>query len=804
MKRFLASALTSTSTLTLTLTFLGIHLFAQNINQWAESQKTALYEKVYLHIDRELYAPGDTIRFKSYLVSGITHKLEPGYKNIYVQLVSPTGEVVANRLLLSIFGEVSGDIVLEDSLAEGQYIVRARTKYLENFGEESFFHKRIWVAMPKSAISSLLPKTVDLLKIDAMFFPEGGNLVLNAANQVAFKVVGEDGKSIEASGRVLEENGDTVTTFKTSYLGMGKFVFMPLEGKTYFATIDSFPDFKYEFNNFLTYGISLDCRDEGAEMLAILARNIKSEGGQTFYLVATHKGVPLFYREVRVDGIGQASRLGKNLFPLGISKLTVMDPNLNVAAERLIFIDVNYGVSSADIALQKESFNTREKVELSVEPFLAPGDSIESTLSVAVVNEDYFSSTGNNQTIKSYLLLDSELKGAIESPASYFFDDDSITSQEKLDLLMMVQGWRSYYWDDIAQLAPKDLEGWDDAGLSYGGYVKRLFQNQLVVGGEVTLGPFLPSFRYEKTKTDSLGRFKFNRLFIAGLTEVVFNARNEKGRKSTQIFPDPLPKYETRAAINPINQILAKPEIPLKFSTKPINKPMPQKKLAFDKGSILLGEVEVLAKKWDKFEDGYNVKSPIRKPDRTFILTENDYFYSSNIYLYLHHLQQELTNFHIEGLKMSYFLNGSMGDLSNINLKDIYRIDFFKGGVYSTHAGTWRIEAALAVYTKFKNYDTPNKWGRNVIMVNGFNLPHEFYSPKYPLVETNNTKPDRRITLFWSPWVRVENGKASLDFYTCDNLGNYVAIVEGISKNGKIISGAKRFSVTEFNPSLKK
>jgi hypothetical protein len=36
---------------------------------------------------------------------------------------------------------------------------------------------------------------------------------------------------------------------------------------------------------------------------------------------------------------------------------------------------------------------------------------LTSNLSIAVVHEDYFSSTGNNQTIESYLLLDSELKG---------------------------------------------------------------------------------------------------------------------------------------------------------------------------------------------------------------------------------------------------------------------------------------------------------------------------------------------------------------------------------------------------------
>jgi hypothetical protein len=46
----------------------------------------------------------------------------------------------------------------------------------------------------------------------------------------------------------------------------------------------------------------------------------------------------------------------------------------------------------------------------------------------------------------------------------------------------------------------------------------------------------------------------------------------------------------------------------------------------------------------------------------------------------------------------------------------------------------------------------------------------------------------------------VEDGKASISFLTCDNLADYVIFVEGITQNGRILSGAKQFSVKEFNP----
>ncbi|MDD4425151.1 MAG: hypothetical protein PHS40_04440, partial [Mariniphaga sp.] len=44
-----------------------------------------------------------------------------------------------------------------------------------------------------------------------------------------------------------------------------------------------------------------------------------------------------------------------------------------------------------------------------------------------------------------------------------------------------------------------------------------------------------------------------------------------------------------------------------------------------------------------------------------------------------------------------------------------------------------------------------------------------------------------RPTMYWEPQVLMENGKASLEFFTSDMPGKYRVMVEGISTNGKII-----------------
>jgi len=71
----------------------------------------------------------------------------------------------------------------------------------------------------------------------------------------------------------------------------------------------------------------------------------------------------------------------------------------------------------------------------------------------------------------------------------------------------------------------------------------------------------------------------------------------------------------------------------------------------------------------------------------------------------------------------------------------------------------------------------------------GYQLPIEFYSPKYETQESiDNPKPDLRTTIYWKPNVITDDrGNAKLDFYTADDPGTYSVIIEGVSEDGRLI-----------------
>ncbi len=764
-------------------------------NDSLKTSNSILYEKVYLHIDRELYAPGDYIWFKSYLVSGINNKLVPGYKNIYVQLVSEEGVLISNRLILSKGGTGHGDFQLPREIADGTYTIRAFTRYLSNFGEESCFHKKIVISGLKNSTDLSQDKADSVqVNIDVSFLPEGGNFILNAINHVAFKAIDEKGKGIAVKGKVVDETGDEVVSFRTSYKGMGKFMMMPQEGKQYFAMIDGHPGFNYQFEPAKASGVCLNYKPDGNYLIFTLTRNLKITNPENYVLKASHKGIELFYSQIPMNEFQHAMRLYKGLFPLGISKITVLDQQNNVVAERLVFVQDKEN-KTIQLDINKEEYKTREKVKIDVTSLLPPTDTITSNLSIAVVHEDYFSSTGNNQTIESYLLLDSELRGSLESPASYFTDENGISADEKLDLVMMVNGWRSYYWNELEKYRGTELPYWADYGLTLKGNVVRQWGGKPVEDGKVVIGPFSEGFLFEETRTDENGNFSFDRLYLKDRAKIMINAETKTGNRRNDIFLEPQFKLDSLISAEELNASCSDINIPMKFYRENYYRQVADNEFLVKSG-ILLDEVQAIGQKVTG--DGhFRLYS---QPDISLTILEEDIDRYFNI---LDYLQGRVAGVDVVGeevrirgaarnpLLIVDGVDTDWSDMRNIPMGDIDKIEILKSGFASSFYGSRGADGVIAVLTKMGKGEWENNWervvhGRITPRVEGYQLPNEFYSPKYTLENINDERPDKRPTLLWNPDVVVQNGQASIEFYTADDLARYRIFIEGISKNGKI------------------
>lgn len=779
------------------LSFIQLH--AQESNTWTIENKPLLFEKLYLHVDRELYAPGDMIWMKAYQVNGITHELNSNYRNVFVQLVNDSGRVVKDALLFSIKGQATGSFKT-DSLKSGRYTIRAFTRYLENFGEEALFHRNIILSDAKEPFQ-VKTDTIDYSTIEVAFLPEGGNLVLNATNTVAFKAISKKGKGIPVSGKIIDDQGDTIVSFKTIYRGMGRFTFMPVEKRIYYAVIDQNSKVKIKLPDALMDGVNLSCKDLGESICFTLSVNGNQDKEYSFYLKVSRKGTTLT-RYVEMYDNTQTLCLGKELFPPGISKVTVLDALKNPVAERLVFVE-NEESDILSFQLNKQAYGPREKVVMDINSFLSEGDSITSSLSLNVVNDAYFGADGNSQDIRSYLLLDAELKGSIEAPASYF-TDDKIPSSQKLDLLMMVNGWRSYIWDEVANTNNLDTIDWNDAGIEIKGYVKKLLWNAPLADAELKLGYVFRNYTIGNAVSDKNGRFSFDKTFFYDSTQVMINGRTKQGNRNMEIMLDP--QFSLSRRVSSLQLIKETSAINLTRDFYLDNVTRREKELAFnlEKGTILLKGVDIVKKKSTPFSRSMG---DYPWADKTLTVEPKDYSY---MYI-IDYLEAKIPalvradNSWKLGNYPFYFMLDNMGsdlgELTTVRMKDIEFIDIvmphwnaFKFG----SLGETSKVGIIAIYRK-EIHQVPIDYnqvkGRIRPAIRGYHRTPKFYSPTYTSENINDSKPDYRPTLLWEPELTFKDGKANIEFYTSDELAHYVVFVEGITKNGKICYGTTNFVV---------
>lgn len=701
--------------------FLWIGLSAQNIEAWINSKKPLLFEKLYVHVDRELYAPGDKIWLKVYQVNGITHQLNSNYRNVTVQLVADNGNVVRELLLFTIKGQAEGQISI-DSVAGGIYTIRATTRYLDNFGEEACFHKKIWITGLSKMVDIDNSQLGQHSKMEIAFLPESGNLILNAVNNVAFKTIDQKGRGIYVSGKILDDLGDTITSFSTSFLGMGKFLIMPVEGRSYHAVIDQNPEMKIGLKQARSDGISMNYRENNESLLFTMSSDMNSKNFPPFYFVASHKGIVLFYRKIEMAGFTQALNLRKNLFPKGISKISLIDTTFKPFSERLIFID------------------------------------------------------------------------------------DGAT-----DLLMMVNGWRSYLWDDIEAVKTEFLDDWNDAGIEIGGYVKKLLWKAPQPNVALTLSSAGGSFTIERTVSDSLGKFSFKRVYLSNITRVMINALTKNGTRNAEIKLNPKLKLDTVINVGSMTNTCFDVELNQNFNRINSFRLMKERDFEPEKGTILLDDVNVYEKRKLKEDSHFRIYS---NPDKSLTITNDDLQYQ-NLFDYLEGKVAGLTIsgdeismrgggmplFMIDGMEVTSLMGGQeeiVREIKNLRMNEIDKVEILKSGTNLALFGAKGGNGVIAIYRKTLNsatYVDNYTNGRIETSLRGFHKAPKFYSPGYLPDNINNPQPDFRPTLFWNPELKFETGKSNIEFFTSDELADYVVVVEGISKNGKICFGTTKFTV---------
>jgi len=777
-----------------------LYAFAKNINTF---KNLIAQEKVYLHFDNTGYYVGETIWFKSYVVGAENHAPSELSKILYVELMSPEGYVVESRKLKIEQGQCHGEFQLKDSLYAGYYEIRAYTAYMLNFGDDCIFSRvfpiydkpriegdytiRTMRERPRSYVFVEPKKKAE--KMLVTFFPEGGNMVQGLSSKVAFKAVNELGENLEVSGSVCNSKGLEVATFQTTHLGAGYFLLQP-DGNKY--------SFKVQYNGkvqtvdlpkALPNGYVMSINNLPEYSIQVLIDKSQDLTTQPLGLTVSCRGKGFLFQAIKMSS-KEPFRLTipKINLPSGVNQITLYNSNGEILSERLVFIkhsdELKFSILSAPF---NKGYQPFEPIDLQFQLKDASGSPVETNFSLAVRDESTENLAPDAGTIRTNLLLSSDLKGFVENPSYYFESDDNMHNQ-KLDLLLMTQGWRRYSWKKSTGVDWISLKHPIEKELTIDGFVKSGTNRYVTVEKDVHISMTIltdSTSIQDSSLTNENGSFHFQVKDFQGKATLVLRA-TRKGRHKDffiplQRFTPPASRaYSYNETVVPTYTFA---EIDTLFKESGIK-------------GISLPEVSVKAKKKQRYRLDYS------RPTLTYDFQQvfDQYYdkgdrgiierYYKGFWPYLAFIadQQKITGARGELIykvnhgpylaSQKFDENGLVYAYSNMPPPEkTETIDLYmelKTRDVSKLTEEEKYETIVSFNSYKNDFSRPkNEPGLRYTTLQGYSNVIEFYSPQYSNKPLPTVK-DFRRTLYWNPDVRTDSaGRASVHFYnngTCKTL----------------------------------
>ena len=131
---------------------------------WRE-EAARIKETLTCFTDRGLYVVEEAIQFRAILHDSRPSHYLPWSRVLYVELVYADGASLASGKYPVIEGKVTGEILIPADLLSGAYYLRAYTRWMRNFGPESYSYVPLRIVNPyrSEVIEETVPENSDFL-----------------------------------------------------------------------------------------------------------------------------------------------------------------------------------------------------------------------------------------------------------------------------------------------------------------------------------------------------------------------------------------------------------------------------------------------------------------------------------------------------------------------------------------------------------------------------------------------------------------------------------------------------------------
>lgn len=713
--------------------------FNSSLLNLSSFSKKFLFEKVYLHTDKEIYNSNENIWYSAYLLNAQTLKPDTIKQILFVELVSFEKKIIFAQKIFINKGFGNGNLFIPDTLPKGFYQIRAFTNSMKNFSPRFFFTKTIYINSNIEKYSHNFYHHFKKIykhknKILFRYNIESENIIEQQPCNIICYASNIFNKPLKVKIQILNNKRKIITEKK--FFCCDKIHFSTKNSKKFYLKIhNKNKTKKIRLPKPQKNGIFFLLKTENKKFVLKFFSNkkiSKDSLANTFLIIAENNGKIYFKKFINIK-FSDSICIDKTILPAGIFNLHIIDKDGHIIQTRPFFNDLKQKKYNWNVSVRKDTLLLSFKSK-----------NIQSAIfSLSITDQRQ-----KFANINAYMNFFSEISNKIQ-----FNDSIYSLKYQLLDNILLLNKIHKYNINKILNKNFPEKKYLPKKTNTIEGFANKILEKIPAKNTKLKLYILNTYNDVYKTQTDKNGKFKFSNLNYPDTVEFLIKSTDEKriGIKiknydSTEIFFYP--------NLNKLNFNEVKKNT--RFKKSSLQNISPYSGLY---PSQIISGKEIESTGTTNILDALKGRIPgyqLNNNEASFVRNTT---YNSYSPLYL------LDNVPVDAQA-----------ISDIDPHNIERIEIIKNasgmGIYGKKA----VYGIIAVYTKQGHLIN---WGKLNGKITGISYPKKF---------KKNLNSYKNQTFLWIPNLKIKNGNIILKIPLKHIKESFFINIQGMSKNGQFIS----------------